>query len=73
MAKAKQAAVARDSVAVAALKDVHIEGTLYRVGAVVVLPAALAAAHADAGDVDPHPAAVEHLRSAGAPEHDHKG
>lgn len=73
MAKAKQAAPAPETVAVAALKDVYIEGALYQVGAVVVLPAALAAAHASAGDVDPHPAAVEHLRSSGAPEHHHKG
>lgn len=73
MAKAKQAAPAPGTVAVAALKDTHIEGVLYRVGSVLVLPSALAAAHAEAGDVDPHPAAVAHLRSAGAPEHHHKG
>lgn len=73
MAKAKQAASAPETVAVAALKDTHVDGILYRVGTVLVLPAALAAAHAEAGDVDPHPAAVAHLRSVGAPEHHHKG
>ena len=74
MAKAKQAApAAPETVAVAALKDLHIDGTPYRGGSVILLPAALAAAHAEAGEVDPHPAAVAHLRSAGAPEHNHKG
>ncbi len=74
MAKAKQAApVAPATVAVAALKDLHIEGTLYRGGSVILLPAALAEAHAEAGEVDLHPAAVAHLRSVGAHEHHHKG
>ena len=72
MAKAKQAApVAPATVAVAALKDVYIDGFLYLCGSVAVLPAAIAAAYAD--DVDSHPAAVAHRRSVGAPEYHHKG
>lgn len=71
MAKAKQAAPAAGSVAVAALKDVHIDGVLYHCGSVVVLPVALAAAYAD--EVDAAPAAVEHRRSVGAVDIHHKG
>lgn len=71
MAKAKQAAPAPGTVAVATLKDVYIDGVLYHCGSVVVLPAALAAAHA--GEVDPAPAAVEHRRAAGVADIHHKG
>ncbi|MEY4402913.1 MAG: hypothetical protein RIR91_948 [Verrucomicrobiota bacterium] len=71
MAKAKQPAAAPGTVTVAALKDVHIEGVPYPCGALVALPAALAAAYAD--EVDAAPAAVAHRRSVGALEFHHKG
>lgn len=57
MAKQKSAPAV---VTVAALKDVSIDGVLYPIGSVVELPAALAQAHAEAGEVDPAPAAVAH-------------
>lgn len=61
MAKSKSAG----PVAVATLKDVHIEGILYRCQSVVELSPDLADAHAAAGDVDLTPEAVAYLVGTG--------
>ena len=72
MAKAKTS-ISPEAVRVAALKTASIDGTVYPIGSVIELPAALAAAHAESGEVDPAPAAVEYRIAAGEPVIKHQG